>query len=96
MKVHKRNLCRHHNLSEDQLSKWKQQFLENAASLFASTDKQSSEAAERIAHLEHLVGRFDRGVRHPKKSIDLVELIPSEQRQIVEALRTDHSKATDL
>ena len=51
-------LCRRHNLSEDQFSKWKQQFLENAASVFASTDKQSSEAAERIAHLEHLVGRL--------------------------------------
>ena len=27
-------LCRRHNLSEDQLSKWKQQFVENAASVF--------------------------------------------------------------
>ena len=27
-------LCRRHNLSEDQLSKWKQQFLENAVSVF--------------------------------------------------------------
>ena len=44
-------LCRRHNLSEDQLSKWKQQFLENAVSVFTSTDKQSSEDAERIAHL---------------------------------------------
>ena len=51
-------LCRRYNLSEDQLSKWKQQFLENAATVFASTDKQSSEAAERIAHLEHLVGQL--------------------------------------
>ena len=52
-------VCRRHTLSEDQLSKWKQQFLENAASVFASTDKPSSEAeTERIAHLEHLVGRL--------------------------------------
>ena len=51
-------LCRRHNLSEDQVSKWKQQFLENAVSVFAGTDQQSSEAAERIAHLEHLVGRL--------------------------------------
>ena len=43
-------VCRRHNLSEDQwFSKWKQQLVENAASLFPSTDKQSSEAAERIA-----------------------------------------------
>ena len=50
-------LCRRHNLREDQLSKWKQQFLENAATVFAS-DKQFSEAAEQIAHIEHLVGRL--------------------------------------
>ena len=48
-------LCRCHNLSEDQLSKWKQQLLENTASVFAATDQQSTEAAERIAHLEQLV-----------------------------------------
>ena len=59
VKVHKRNCgVLRHNLSEDQVSKWKQQFLENAASVFAAADKQSSEAAERIAHLEHLVGRL--------------------------------------
>ena len=52
-------LCRRHNLNEDQLSKWKQQFLEKAPSLFDSTDKQSSEVSEkRIAHLEQLVGRM--------------------------------------
>ena len=48
-------LCRRHSLSEDQLSKWKQQFLENAASLFESRDKASEDAAERIAPLEQLV-----------------------------------------
>ena len=52
-------LCRHHNLNEDQLSKWKQQFLEKAPSLFDSTDKQSSDVSEKhIAHLEQLVGRM--------------------------------------
>ena len=49
-------LCRRHNLSTDQLSKWKHQLLENAATFFASTDQQSSEAAERIAQLDQLVG----------------------------------------
>ena len=51
-------LCRRHNLSEDQLSKWKQQLVENAAVLFESKDKHPNEAAERIAHLEQLVGRL--------------------------------------
>ena len=53
-------MCRRHNLSEEQLSTWKRQLLENAASLFdRSKDKVSSEdAAERIAHLEQLVGEL--------------------------------------
>ena len=52
-------VCQHHNLNENQLSQWKRQLLENASSLFASTDKQSSEVSEkRITHLEQLVGRM--------------------------------------
>ena len=51
-------LCRQHNLSEQQLSKWKQQFLENAATRFESGDKGSQDAAARIAHLEQLVGKL--------------------------------------
>ena len=48
-------VCRRHNLCEDQLSKWKQQFLENAATLLvSSTDKHSNEATEYIALLGSL------------------------------------------
>ena len=62
-------LCRRHNLSEDQVSKWKQQLVENAVSVFTSTDQQSSEAAERIAHLEHLVGRLTVALDIEKKAL---------------------------
>ena len=62
-------LCRRHNLSEDQLSKWKQQFLENAASLFKSSDKPSKNATERIAHLEQLVGRLTVALDIQKKAL---------------------------
>ena len=51
-------LCLRYNLSEQQLSKWKQQALENFASLFGSKDKASADDAARIAHLEQLVGRL--------------------------------------
>ena len=51
-------VCRRYNLSEEQLSTWKRQLLENAASLFESGDKGSQDAAERIAHLEQLVERL--------------------------------------
>ena len=62
-------VCRRHNLSEDQLSKWKQQFLENAASLFESRDKVSEDAAERIAHLEQLVGKLTVALGIEKKAL---------------------------
>ena len=61
-------LCRRHNLSEDQVSKWKQQLLENAASLFESSDKSSKETTERIAQLEQLVGRLTVAVDIQKKA----------------------------
>ena len=48
-------LCRRHNLSENQVSTWKRQLLENVETFFESADKQSSESAERIVELEQLV-----------------------------------------
>ena len=55
------------NLNENQLSQWKQQLVENASTLFDSTDKQSSDAEKRIAHLEHLVGRMAAALDIQKK-----------------------------
>ncbi len=84
-------LCRRHNLSDEQLSKWKRQLLENAATLFEPTDKQSDANMERIAPLEQLVGRLTVALNIQKKSLNLVELTPMEQREMVEALQTDYS-----
>ncbi|MDE0316702.1 MAG: transposase [Candidatus Poribacteria bacterium] len=83
-------LCRRHNLSDEQLSKWKRQLLENAATLFEPADKQSDTSAERIAQLEQLVGRLTWHLTS-QKSLNLLELTPMEQREMVEALRTDFS-----
>ena len=66
-------VCRRHNLSEDQLSKWKHQFVENAASLFETGDKASQETAERIAHLEQLVGRLTVALDIQKKALTLLD-----------------------
>ncbi len=49
-------LCRKHNISDEQLSKWKPQLLENAATLFESNDKQNQVSQQRITQLEQLVG----------------------------------------
>ena len=65
-------VCRRHNLNENQLSQWKRQLLENAeTSLFESTQKESSEVSEkRIAHLEQLVGRLTVALDIQKKALD--------------------------
>ena len=65
-------LCQRHNISEEQLSEWKQQFVENAASLFKSRDKPSKDETERIAELEQLVGRLSVAVDIHKKASALL------------------------
>ena len=66
-------LCRRHNLSQDQLSKWKQQAVENFTSLFTSTDKPTTESTERIAQLEQLVGRLTLALEIQKKALTLLD-----------------------
>ena len=61
-------LCRRHNLSENQLSKWKRQLLDNASTLFEPTDKPSDDSTERIAQLEQLVGRLTLALDIQKKA----------------------------
>ena len=72
-------LCRRHNITAAQLSQWKQQFLENAASLFESTDKPSDASTARIAALEQLVGRLTQAVDIEKKALDWIAANRSEE-----------------
>ena len=62
-------LCQRHNISAEQLSKWKRQLLENAASLFESSGKPSKEDTERIAQLEQHVGRLAVALDIQKKAL---------------------------
>ena len=66
-------LCRRYNLSENQVSTWKRQLLENVETFFESTDKQSSESAERIVQLEQLVGRLTLALEIQKKASTLLD-----------------------
>jgi len=50
-------ICRQHGLSSDLLSRWRQQFLEQAHQVFADPASRSAEQA-RIAELERLVGQL--------------------------------------
>ena len=61
-------LCRRHNLSEEQVSTWKRQLLENATSLFGSRNQSSKENKERIAELEQLVEKLTVAIDIHKKA----------------------------
>ncbi len=66
-------LCRRHNLSENQVSTWKRQFLENAETFFESPEKHSDASVERIAQLEQLVGRLTLALEIQKKASTLLD-----------------------
>ena len=72
-------LCRRHNITEEQLSQWKRQLLENAATLFESNRKRSDASAERIAELEQLAGKLAQALDIQKKALDWIALNRSEK-----------------
>ena len=72
-------ICRRHNITEAQLSQWKRQLLENAASLFESNRKQSNASTERIAQLEQLADRLTQAVDIQKKALDWIALNQSKK-----------------
>ena len=61
-------VCRRHNLSDEQLSKWKRQLVDNVATIFETADKKSDASMERIAQLEQLVGRLTLSLEIQKKA----------------------------
>lgn len=65
-------LCREHSLSDQLLSNWKKQFLDNASAAFAAPSATTAEA-ERIAELERLVGRLTLELEAAKKVLPLVQ-----------------------
>ena len=72
-------LCRRHNITEEQLSQWKRRFLENAVTLFEPNRKQSDASTERIAELEQLLGRLAQAVDIQKKALDWIASNRSEE-----------------
>jgi transposase len=70
-------LCREHSLSEQLLSNWKKQFLDNASAAFAVPGATTAEH-ERIAELERLVGRLTLELEAAKK---VLPLVPSVSRR---------------
>ena len=58
-------IVREHNISESLLSRWRQQFVENAIKIFESQQHNASDT--RIAELERLVGQLTLELSASKK-----------------------------
>ncbi len=65
------DICREHNLKPDLVSKWKAQFLAEAASVFKRGDQADPQQA-RIAELERLAGKLSLELEIAKKASELL------------------------
>jgi transposase-like protein len=70
-------ICREHRLSDQLISNWKKQFLENADQSFDQV-RDASVERERIAELERMIGRLTMELEAAKKASLL--LTPRSQR----------------
>ena len=69
-------ICRERDINENLLSRWKQEFLEQGASLFARRERAGvaqSESEARIAELERMVGKLTMQIEVLKKASSLWE-----------------------
>ena len=66
-------LCRRYTLSENQVSTWKRQFLENAETFFGSPEQHADASNARIAQLEQLVGRLTLALEIQKKALTVLD-----------------------
>lgn len=72
-------VCREHQISAQQMSTWKRQFLENAPSLFA--EPQPRAEAQEIAELERMVGRLTMQLEIAKKASSILTSSSSKNGQ---------------
>ncbi len=64
-------IAREHNIDDELVSRWRQEFLERAPSLFTTLQTRSAEQ-ERIAALEQLVGQLTLELNILKKASSLL------------------------
>jgi transposase len=64
-------ICREHRLSPQVLARWREEFLERASEIFATTASRGDEQA-RIGELERMVGRLTVELDAAKKASDIL------------------------
>ena len=69
--------CREYGIGSQLLSKWKAQFLENAARIFEDGSRSRNEDNARMAELERLAGRQALEIQVLKKASSILRSHPS-------------------
>lgn len=69
-------ICREHSLSSQVLARWKSEFLERAAEIFA-VPRCGGHESERIAELERMVGRLTLELDAAKKASSILTSLSS-------------------
>ena len=64
-------ICREHRLSPQVLARWREEFVERAPEIFATTRSRGDEQA-RIGELERMVGRVTMELDATKKASDIL------------------------
>jgi transposase len=66
-------ICRTHKLNANVLNRWRKEFIEQAVSIFEG-DETDSEAEQKIAELEQLVGQLTMQLEIAKKASNYLNL----------------------
>src|SRR5437763_9918989 len=77
--------CQHSQLKPDLVSRWKAQFLERAATVFA-TEAQNDPTVARVAELERLVGRLTDVSWRCQKNLQHLAVPLEQRREVMEQL----------
>lgn len=71
-------IARQHQLKPDLITRWRRQFLENAASLFERDPRRDGAAEERIAELERALGKKTMELEVAKKASSIFRQLSDE------------------
>jgi len=74
----KAEICREYRLRPQVFSRWRDEFLERAAEIFA-TERSRGDEQERIADLERMVGRLTMELEVVKKASSILTSLSSEK-----------------
>ena len=72
----KAEICREYRLRPQVFSRWRDEFLERASEIFA-TERSRGDEQERIADLEHTVGRLTMELEVAKKASNILTSLSS-------------------